>query len=136
MDDLARVQSSESSPTVYGEGSPREEKQGEKAEQSAEEAEKQDARELEHALDAEEGHDTENTGQALGGKLDQRTDEWRDDTGEDIPIRNRWGTVRYALREPMAEFLGMCCSKVWSRVFAHQLLCCRDSRSCRPRQRM
>lgn len=105
-DDLAKVQSSESSPTVWGEGSPREEKPGEKAEQSTEDAEKQDARDLEHALDSQEGHDAENTGQALGGKLDQRTDEWRDDTGEDIPIRNRWGTVRYALREPMAEFLG------------------------------
>ncbi|GAA5874273.1 hypothetical protein JCM3774_000927 [Rhodotorula dairenensis] len=104
--DLTKVQSSGSSPTVYGEHSPSEEKGAGKAEPSAEEEEKQDERDLEHALDSEEGHEAENTGQALGGKLDQRKDEWEDDTGDDIPIRNRWGTVRYALREPMAEFLG------------------------------
>lgn len=88
-----------SSPTIFDEARP-DEKRG-KHEHTEDEAES-----IEHERDADDGHDTENTGQALGGKLDQRSDEWQDDTGEDLPIRNRWGMVRYALREPFAEFLG------------------------------
>ncbi|BGP53934.1 hypothetical protein JCM8202v2_001506 [Rhodotorula sphaerocarpa] len=88
-----------SSPTIFDEAQP-DEKRG-KHEHTEDEAES-----IEHERDADVGHDTENTGQALGGKLDQRSDEWQDDTGEDLPIRNRWGMVRYALREPFAEFLG------------------------------
>ncbi|GAA5904004.1 uncharacterized protein JCM6883_002052 [Sporobolomyces salmoneus] len=44
----------------------------------------------------------------VGGQLNQRTEDWQEDMNEDggPPIRNYWGTVRYALREPMAEFLG------------------------------
>ncbi|GAA5931669.1 uncharacterized protein JCM15063_001532 [Sporobolomyces koalae] len=44
----------------------------------------------------------------VGGQLNQNGDEWQDDMAaqEGPPIRNLWGTIRYALREPMAEFLG------------------------------
>lgn len=98
-DDLEKVPSHGSSPTIFGEGPP---DAGEKEQGAAE----PDADDLQYERDAEDGHKAGNTGQALGGKLDQRADEWEDDTGDDLPIRNRWGTIRYALREPMAEFLG------------------------------
>ncbi|GAA6051197.1 hypothetical protein JCM3770_002585 [Rhodotorula araucariae] len=47
-------------------------------------------------------------GPQVGGELDQSTDQWAEDIDEpdDLPVRNWWGTVRYALREPLAEFLG------------------------------
>ncbi|BGP22909.1 aquaglyceroporin related protein [Rhodotorula toruloides] len=59
----------------------------------------------------EKGSDDE-AGQMPGGELDQSEGEWADDfdaregSNDELPIRNWWGTVRYALREPMAEFLG------------------------------
>ncbi|GAA5957964.1 hypothetical protein JCM21900_005570 [Sporobolomyces salmonicolor] len=46
---------------------------------------------------------------AIGGKLNQETDQWDEDfehTPDGPPVRNWWGTVRFALREPLAEFLG------------------------------
>ncbi|GAA5987685.1 hypothetical protein JCM5350_008067 [Sporobolomyces pararoseus] len=44
----------------------------------------------------------------VGGQLNQKPEDWREELNDDggPPIRNLWGTVRYALREPMAEFLG------------------------------
>ncbi|GAA5947353.1 hypothetical protein JCM3765_001637 [Sporobolomyces pararoseus] len=44
----------------------------------------------------------------VGGQLNQKPEDWREEFNDDggPPIRNLWGTVRYALREPMAEFLG------------------------------
>lgn len=57
------------------------------------------------------GGDAE-AGQMPGGELDQNEGDWQDDfdarqgPNDELPIRNWWGTVRYALREPMAEFLG------------------------------
>ncbi|GAA5863873.1 hypothetical protein JCM1840_005798 [Sporobolomyces johnsonii] len=46
---------------------------------------------------------------AVGGELNQQTDQWDEDfehTPDGPPVRNWWGTVRFALREPLAEFLG------------------------------
>ncbi|GAA6026956.1 hypothetical protein JCM8097_005993 [Rhodosporidiobolus ruineniae] len=46
---------------------------------------------------------------ALGGELNQNEEQWEQDLYEDDDaplIRNWWGTARYALREPLAEFLG------------------------------
>ncbi|BGP13137.1 hypothetical protein JCM10213v2_001056 [Rhodosporidiobolus nylandii] len=44
----------------------------------------------------------------IGGELDQEKSQFLNDfeEGEELPIRNYWGTIRYALREPLAEFLG------------------------------
>ncbi|GAA5862165.1 hypothetical protein JCM8547_007761 [Rhodosporidiobolus lusitaniae] len=44
----------------------------------------------------------------VGGQLNQDKDQWEHDfdQADDLPIRNWWGTVRFALREPLAEFLG------------------------------
>ncbi|GAA5931354.1 hypothetical protein JCM10213_000284 [Rhodosporidiobolus nylandii] len=44
----------------------------------------------------------------IGGELNQESQQYEDDfaEGENLPIRNYWGTIRYALREPLAEFLG------------------------------
>ena len=43
----------------------------------------------------------------VGGQLNQNKEDWQDDmTPDGPPVRNAWGTIRYALREPMAEFLG------------------------------
>ncbi|BGP38045.1 hypothetical protein JCM10449v2_001972 [Rhodotorula kratochvilovae] len=47
-------------------------------------------------------------GPQVGGELDQSAKQWAEDVDEpdDLSVRNWWGTVRYALREPLAEFLG------------------------------
>ncbi|BGP13139.1 hypothetical protein JCM10213v2_001058 [Rhodosporidiobolus nylandii] len=44
----------------------------------------------------------------VGGELSQDTKGWQRELGQagDLPVRNGWGTIRYALREPFAEFLG------------------------------
>ncbi|GAA6000953.1 hypothetical protein JCM10207_007340 [Rhodosporidiobolus poonsookiae] len=42
----------------------------------------------------------------VGGQLDQDKTQWEEDFDQGPPIRNWWGTLRYALREPLAEFLG------------------------------
>ncbi|GAA5833262.1 hypothetical protein JCM11251_005188 [Rhodosporidiobolus azoricus] len=46
---------------------------------------------------------------ALGGELNQDKEDWQHDLDHDEndpQIRNWWGTIRYTLREPLAEFLG------------------------------
>jgi hypothetical protein len=46
--------------------------------------------------------------QAIGGQLNQDDEDWEEDfdhNDEDLPIRNGLGALRYALREPAAEFL-------------------------------
>ncbi|GAA5888183.1 hypothetical protein JCM6882_000312 [Rhodosporidiobolus microsporus] len=46
---------------------------------------------------------------AIGGELNQDTEDWEHDLERDEndpDIRNWWGTIRYTLREPLAEFLG------------------------------
>jgi len=50
---------------------------------------------------------TDSDSPQVGGQLNQNKEDWHDDMNPDgPPVRNAWGTVRYALREPMAEFLG------------------------------
>lgn len=55
-----------------------------------------------------EGAEPGRGGPNVGGELDQSAQQWAEDVEdpEDLPVRNWWGTVRYALREPLAEFLG------------------------------
>ncbi|GAA5835411.1 hypothetical protein JCM9279_004533 [Rhodotorula babjevae] len=55
-----------------------------------------------------EGAEAGRGGPNVGGELDQSAEQWAEDVEdpEDLPVRNWWGTVRYALREPLAEFLG------------------------------
>ncbi|BGO97797.1 hypothetical protein NBRC10513v2_001793 [Rhodotorula toruloides] len=66
----------------------------------------------ERADDQGEKEGDAEAGQMPGGELDQNEGDWVDDfdaregPNDELPIRNWWGTVRYALREPMAEFLG------------------------------
>ncbi|ORY58680.1 aquaporin-like protein [Leucosporidium creatinivorum] len=55
-----------------------------------------------------ETHDEEQ-GQ-VGGPLNEDNEQWEEDFEGDQwepPVRNNWGRLRYALREPFAEFLGM-----------------------------
>ncbi|GAA6062008.1 hypothetical protein JCM10212_006083 [Sporobolomyces blumeae] len=45
----------------------------------------------------------------VGGQLNQNKEDWQDDfdaAPDGPPVRNVWGTIRFVLREPMAEFLG------------------------------
>jgi hypothetical protein len=46
----------------------------------------------------------------IGGALMEETGQWGDDFDHhpaDPPVRNDWGKIRFVLREPLAEFLGM-----------------------------
>lgn len=57
------------------------------------------------------GESTSSSGSSsaqIGGPMNQNKEDWQEDMNADggPPIRNYWGTIRYALREPMAEFLG------------------------------
>ncbi|GJN88474.1 hypothetical protein Rhopal_001440-T1 [Rhodotorula paludigena] len=104
-DELRKVHSG-SSRTVAGDAEHEQGAKGNRREQEKEgmTQEEQDQYEKEHPEMREQGHGQ----QALGGELDQSKDQWHEDIdpGDDLPVRNWWGTVRYALREPLAEFLG------------------------------
>lgn len=83
---------------------------------AGEEGEKHDEK-GQHEQDGEdgdgppEGAEAGRGGPNVGGELDQSAEQWAEDVEdpEDLPVRNWWGTVRYALREPLAEFLGASC---------------------------
>ncbi|GAA6006496.1 hypothetical protein JCM11491_004984 [Sporobolomyces phaffii] len=75
------------------------------------------------------GHSSAGSNAAqVGGQLNQNKEDWQDDMNnqDGPPIRNCWGTIRYALREPMAEFLGTLILVVLG-VGAHYLLSCLQS---------
>ncbi|GAA5901441.1 hypothetical protein JCM8208_001804 [Rhodotorula glutinis] len=86
-----------SSRTVAGDQG---EKDGEKGQHEGEEGEDGEG--------PPEGAEAGRGGPNVGGELDQSAEQWAEDVEdpEDLPVRNWWGTVRYALREPLAEFLG------------------------------
>lgn len=70
----------------------------------------QDDNEPTEYVDQEAHHDEDNEdgGKEVGGQLADGSEQWEEEFDEpDPPVRNAWGRIRFALREPLAEWLGM-----------------------------